>query len=785
MISTPQSVEGTLTAPDPPGVDDPAECVGALAIPPELIGRLRSLCAAAGVGELVPWWICASVLVRRMSGDRALRARVICGADEAVTPTEPADTAVDFRTALGQAARLAGTRESGDCPVDVTILVSADRDGLYVETMSDSTDTPFAQCWAQAVLQHLTAMTDRPDHAIDAHPLVDEAERDRILHHLNPYRVPEIGYRTLAGPFEEQVGRTPDAIALSTEDGETVSYRELNERANRLAHHLRGHGAGPGTRVGVCMERGVHQVIAIYAAVKTGAAYVPVDPELPEARLAYMLEDSAPRHLLTDGACRGRVPDGPWRVHEVDADRVPWDDCPATNPVVDTFPAALLHLLYTSGTTGNPKGVATVTAAALANIFWMQRQYPYRAGDCAVFKTSVGFDVSIWELFWPLYYGARVVICRPGGHREPRHLARLLEDHRVSFIFLVPTMLPPLLQAISPDRAGALRWVVSGGETMAPWVRDAFHATLPGTVLVNAFGPTEGGPVTDNVIPRGSGGPTVPVGRPAPNFRITLLDENLDLVPVGMAGEAYLSGEIGLADGYWRAPARTAERFVADPYGSPGARMYRTGDLCRYRDNGLLEHLGRIDRQVKIRGMRIEPGEIESVLAGHSGLGDCAVIAHGDPVRLLAFVVPAGPLTVTDVDPAAILGYAARLLPDHMLPDRVVPVGQIPATVNGKTDEAELIRLWQAVEDRERDLVPPADDLEASLVEIYGRVLNVTPVSVLDTFVQLGGHSLLAFELLDECEQRLHAKPEVGALLTETLRDVAASMRVARDGGRP
>jgi acyl-CoA synthetase (AMP-forming)/AMP-acid ligase II len=347
-------------------------------------------------------------------------------------------------------------------------------------------------------------------------------------------------------------------------------------------------------------------------------------------------------------------------------------------------------------------------------------------------------------------------------------------------------MLPPLLQAMSPDRssdrAGALRWVVSGGESMPPWVRDAFYARLPTTVLVNAFGPTEGGPVTDNVIPRGSGGRTVPVGRPAPNFRITLLDENLDLVPVGMAGEAYLGGEIGLAHGYWRAPAQTAERFVADPYGPPGCRLYRTGDLCRYRDNGLLEHLGRIDRQVKIRGMRIEPGEIESVLAGHPTVGDCAVLAHGDPVQLVAFVVPAGPMDVHDVDPAAVLEYAARRLPEHVLPARVVPVGQIPATVNGKTDEAALIRTWQAVLDRERDLVAPADDLEASLVEIYSRVLNVAPVSVHHTFVQLGGHSLLAFQLLDECEARLHAKPAVGALLTETLRNVAASIRLAQAG---
>lgn len=806
-MSRQQRAQGatTATAPSPLAVDGPAgrltpafgddaetvapaECVGPVAIPTDLTRRLRSLGAAAGAEDLLPWWICASVLVRRLSGTQDCRARVICGADEAVTArsTEPLDMAVDFRTVLRRAVQSPPTSapESATCPVEVTILVSNDRNSLYVETMSNSADTPLAQCWARSVLQLLAGMVDRPDAPIDAYQLVDEAERDRILHRLNPYRVPEIGYSTLAGPFEEQVERTPDAVAVVTENGDTVSYRQLNGRANRLAHYLRDHGAGTGTRIGICLERGIHQIVAIYAAVKTGAAYVPLDAELPDARLAYLLENSAPRHMLTDAACRGRMPEGAWRVHDVDADDASWDACPSTNPVVDGTPDALLHLLYTSGTTGHPKGVASATAAALANIFWMQRQYPYLEGDSAVFKTSPGFDVSIWEVFWPLYHGARLVICRPGGHRDPRHLAKLVEEHSVSMIFLVPTMMTPLLEKVSRDRAGGLRWVVSGGESMAPWVRDAFHATLPTTTLVNAFGPTEAGPVTDNVISRGSGGSVVPVGRPAPNFRITLVDENLGLVPVGMAGEAYISGEIGLAHGYWRAPARTAERFVADPYGPPGSRMYRTGDVCRYRENGLLEHLGRIDRQVKIRGQRIELGEIESVVAGQPAVGDCAVIAHGDPVRLLAFVVPAGQLTVTDVDPAAVLEHVATLLPDYMRPDRVVPVAHIPATVNGKTDEDELIRVWQGVVDRERDVVPPADELEATLVEIYGRVLNVSPVSVQDTFVQLGGHSLLAFQLLDECEAHLYAKPEVTALLTDSLRDVAASIRSAQTRGR-
>ena len=588
------------------------------------------------------------------------------------------------------------------------------------------------------------------------------------------YRRPEIRHRTLAGPFEEQVRRTPDAEALVDEDGASVTYRQLNERANRLAHFLRAGGAGRGTRIGICMTRGVEQVVAIYAAVKTGAGYVPLDAELPDARLAFMLRDSAPLHVLTDPACRDRVPDGAWRVHDVAAGAAAWAGCPATDPVVHGTAGELLHILYTSGTTGRPKGVAYPADAALANIAWMQHEYPYRAGDSAVFKTSPGFDVSIWELFWPLYHGARLVICRPGGHRDAAHLARVVERYGVTTIFLVPTVATPFLEAMSARPAGTLRWALSGGESMSPRLRDAFHATLPATTLVNAFGPTEAGSVTDNVIPHGMGGPVVPVGRPAPNFRIHVLDEKLDLVPVGMSGEAYIGGEIALAYGYWGAPARTAERFVADPYGPPGSRLYRTGDLCRYRDDGLLEHLGRIDRQIKVRGHRVEPGEIESVLGAHPGVGDCAVLGHGDPIRLLAFVAPAG------ADVTAIAGHAATYLPDHMRPERIVPVERIPATLNGKVDREALIRAWQEMTDERRGIVPPADEVEAALVDIYGTVLRAEQVSVLDTFVDLGGHSLLALRLLDECALRLGAEPDVTELLTGTVRDVAASIRVPK-----
>ncbi|MFC6086786.1 non-ribosomal peptide synthetase [Sphaerisporangium aureirubrum] len=758
-------------------------------IPPDLARALHTLASSAGAGDFVPLSICAAVLARRLSRPGAARrVQVVQGALEAVAPDPdaPVDLAGSFRTALRRAARGRGAAPPDAATrrgIDVTIVVAKDNRCLYGESMTSAADAPTAECWARSFLRLLTRMVSDPDAPMAAHPLVDGTERDRILRGLNAYGTPEVRHTTMTAPFEEQVELTPDAVALVDlveGGGTTLTYRELNERANRLAHFLIGQGAGPGRRVGICMRRGVHQVVAVYAAVKTGAAYVPLEAELPDSRLAYMLQDVAPGQVLTDPDCRGRVPDGAWRTVDVESGQRSWEAFPAGDPAVDG--GGLLNILYTSGTTGRPKGVAYPTAGALAHLSWMQSRYPFGPGDHALFKTSPGFDVSIWELFWPLYHGACLVICPPGEHRDPRRLAGLVEDHRVSTIFLPPTVMAPFLEKVSADRAGALRWAMCGGEPVTPRVRDMFYATLPTARLVNCYGPTEAGNVTDMVLPDEPGVPVVPLGRPAANFRITLLDENLDLMPVGMPGEAYIGGDVGLAHAYWRAPGRTAERFVADPYGPPGSRVYRTGDLCRYRDDGVLEHLGRIDRQIKIRGLRVEPGEIESVLAAHPSVADCAVVAHGEPVRLLAFVVPAGPVGVDDLDVDAIGEHAAGILADHMRPERIVPVPRIPATVNGKVDKDALLAARRAPAGGEREIVPPADDVEAALVGIYGRVLATWPVSVLDTFAELGGHSLLAFELLDACLARLHVRPGVSDLLGGSVRDVAASIRAARSG---
>jgi amino acid adenylation domain-containing protein len=732
---------------------------------------LRALAQDAGSDEFAALVQGAAVLAALLSrSGTPLHARVSQGTCE--ESTGAVDPDADFCSLLK-----GGDREPAEGPAQVTLLVSQDARRLYVESTAGSADGPSAQCWARTYLQLLARLVERPHEPVGSHPLISDEERERILTGLNPHHDPELRHRSMTEPFEQQVARTPDAVALVDESGAALTYRELNEHANRLAHFLLASGAGPGGRIGVCLERGVPLVVAIYAAVKAGAAYVPLDAQLPDARLAHMIQESAPTHVLTDPACRDRVPDGDWRVVDVESEQASWAAYDTTDPDSGATPADLFNILYTSGSTGLPKGVAYPTDGALAHIDWMQRQYPFEPGDSALFKTSPGFDVSIWEIFWPLWHGARLVVCRPDSHGDARHLARLVEEHRITTLFLVPTVMTPFLEHVDPRRATALRWALCGGEPLTPRIRDRFYATLPASTLVNVCGPTEAGTVVDMPL-EPSPGARVPLGRPESHFRTLVLDSRLQPVPVGMPGEWYVAGLTGLAQGYWRAPGRTAERFVPDPYGPPGSRMYRTGDLCRYDEDGVLEHLGRIDRQVKIHGLRIELGEIEVVLATHPAVEDCAVVPHGDPTRLLAFVVPAGEQGTDALDTTAILAHTAAHLPQHMRPERIVPVTAIPATVNGKLDTAALL---EHVPDR--PVEPPADEVEAALVALYSRLLGTARVSALDNFIQLGGHSMLAFQLLDVCEHELPAKPDVTTLLTGTVREAAESIRRAASAG--
>ncbi|MEU6749061.1 amino acid adenylation domain-containing protein [Spirillospora sp. NPDC046719] len=456
-----------------------------------------------------------------------------------------------------------------------------------------------------------------PDLPIGGIDLIDDAERRKILLDWNDTAHP-VPAATISELFAEQVSRTPAATAAVFED-EFVSYAELDRRADRLARSLAGRGVGPETVVAVALPRSIDMVVALLAVLKAGGAYLPIDPDEPAERLAFLYDDARPLLTLTTAD----APDQPGAVQ-----------------VTPAIPANPAYVLYTSGSTGRPKGVAVGHAAIVNRLLWMRDHYGVTAADRVLHKTPLGFDVSVWELFLPLISGATLVVARPDGHRDPAYLARLIHDARITMVHFVPSMLQEFVREPAAEGCTGLREVICSGEALPDRLRDRYHAVL-GARLNNLYGPTEAAvDVTAAACPPGAG--PVTIGRPVWNTRLYVLDTRLAPVPPGVAGELYLAGA-QLARGYVNRAGLTAERFVADPFGPPGGRMYRTGDIVRWDLDGRVEYLGRSDHQVKIRGRRIEPGEIEAVVADHPGVARAVVTAResaaGGP-RLVAHVVP-------------------------------------------------------------------------------------------------------------------------------------------------
>ncbi|CAM5312736.1 amino acid adenylation domain-containing protein [Streptomyces atroolivaceus] len=420
---------------------------------------------------------------------------------------------------------------------------------------------------------------------------------------------------TLIGPIESRAARTPDATALVY--GETsLTYEELNTRANRLARHLRTLGARPGAVVGVSVPRSVELVVSLLAVLKAGAAYLPLDPDHPEQRLAYMLRDAAPVCAVTDRA--GRLPEDtgtPLVVLDgLDVSEYLW-----VNPSRPLTPAHPAYVIYTSGSAGRPKGVVVSHGAIDNRLRWMQGAYGLTADDRVLQKTPSSFDVSVWEFFWPLRQGAVLVVAEPGAHEDPACLVRLIREQGVTTCHFVPSMLQVLLAEADAEACGSLRRVFSSGEALPRETADAFGRGLPGVELHHLYGPTEAAvDVTFHTCAADAAGP-VPIGRPVWNTRLYVLDAALQPCPPGIPGELHLAGR-QLADGYLNCPGPTASRFVADPFGRPAERMYRTGDLARWTAEGEVVHLGRADDRVKLPGQRIEPGETETAQTTRGGV---------------------------------------------------------------------------------------------------------------------------------------------------------------------
>ncbi|MEV7085112.1 amino acid adenylation domain-containing protein [Streptomyces sp. NPDC093085] len=594
--------------------------------------------------------------------------------------------------------------------------------------------------------------------------ILEAAERERVLVEWNATGHP-VPAATLTELIEDRAARTPDATAVVFE-GSSLSYAELSARANQLARLLVRRGAGPEGYVALALPRSMELIVALLAVVKSGAAYVPVDPDYPAERIRYILGHTRPALVLTTRAVAAVLPgpaggdvlvlDDPRTGAEVAAyDRTDLTDADRLAPLRPLHPA---YVIYTSGSTGRPKGVAVPHEGIVNRLRWMQGRYGLDASDRVLQKTPSGFDVSVWEFFWPLIEGATLVVARPEGHKDPAYLAGLIQEERVTTAHFVPSMLQVFLAEPTAARCDTLRRVVCSGEALPGEVRAKFFETLD-VPLHNLYGPTEAAvDVTSwECAAHDPAGP-VPIGAPVWNTRVQVLDARLRPVPVGVAGELYLAG-VQLARGYVRRPGLTGERFVADPYGAPGSRMYRTGDVVRWRADGNLEYLGRADEQVKIRGFRIELGEIEAVLAGHPGVERVAVVAREDQPgvkRLVAYVVGGGGGdenggAAGGVDGDALRAHVAAVLPEYMVPAAFVGLSGLPLTPNGKLDRKALPAPdfgTAAATGR-----APGSPREEILCAVFAEVLGVARVGVDDSFFDLGGDSIVSIQLVSRARK--------------------------------
>ncbi len=597
--------------------------------------------------------------------------------------------------------------------------------------------------------------------AIADHRLLSEEDRRRLLAHFNDTAKDYSLEQSLPRLCEEQAARTPDAEAVRFEE-HSLTYRELNQRANRLAHRLRARGVGPETLVGICMERSLELVIGLLGILKAGGAYVPLDPDYPAERLAYMLGDAHVRVLLTMRPLVERLPIHGTHLICLDEDLPDRNSQCVGNPVSGVLPHNLAYMIYTSGSTGRPKGAMNTHRGICNRLAWMQDAYQLTASDCVLQKTPFSFDVSVWEFFWPLIVGARLVLARPGGHRDSAYLVDLIAACRVTTLHFVPSMFHAFLEEPNLDRCASLKRVICSGEALPVDLHDRFFARLPAE-LHNLYGPTEAAvDVTYWACRAGSETRTVPIGRPIANTQIFLLDQALQPVPLGEAADLYIGG-VGLGRGYAGRPDLTAEKFIPHPFAAePGERLYRTGDLARYRADGAIEFLGRTDHQVKIRGFRIELGEIEAVLGKHPAVREVTVMAREDrpgDTRLVAYVVAPG----AGADATVLRGYAAERLPEHMVPGVIVPLDALPLMPNGKVDRATLPAPTYSGAAGEGPRTP----LEELLAAIWCSVLTVERVGRDDSFFALGGHSLSAARVMARVREALGINPSLHLLFEQ------------------
>lgn len=628
-------------------------------------------------------------------------------------------------------------------------LMTAVVDGEICASWQYNTDL-FDAATIQRMARHFETLIAEivadPKRPVSTLPILGASERQQLLVDWNQTEHAFTSPRCIHQLFEEQVQRTPNAVAVAC-GPHALTFEELDRRANQLAHYLSGLGVGPEVPVAICVERSLDMMVGLLGILKAGGAYLPLDRGYPAERLAFMLEDAQPPVLLTQAQLSDAFSSYQGTVIRLDAD---W-------PIIageraHALPSGVIatnfaYILYTSGSTGRPKGVMNTHGAVCNYLLWLQETYGLRPTDHLLQITSLTFDISVTECFWPLMAGAPLTLAAPGGQRDAAYLLKTIDEAAITVLQVVPSTLRLLLDHPGITSCKSLRLVLCGGEELSSELSERFFAHIEAD-LYNLYGPTEASVWSTYWKCRpGSGDGVIPIGRPIANTRVRILDANLALVPIGVPGELHIGGA-GLARGYLGRPALTDERFIEDPFsGEPRERLYKTGDLARYRADGTIEFLGRLDHQVKIRGHRIELGEIESVLAENIEVRECTVLAHADDrgdQRLVAYVVPRWTAAPKGNE---LRTYLQAKLPEYMLPAAFVVLNALPLTASGKLDRQALPAPGSQRPEQGAEFVAPRNAEEFRLCELWGEILGLDLIGIHDDFFELGGDSLRAAQL--------------------------------------
>jgi amino acid adenylation domain-containing protein len=675
--------------------------------------------------------------------------------------------------------------DNGIAKFDLTLYLEDTKEELigFLEYSSDL----FAEETITRMLANfqtlLTGILANPDTKISRLPLLTEAETNKLLVEWNntqkDYRL-DICLHQL---FEKQVTKTPDAIAVVFEE-KSLTYAELNYQANRLAHYLQQLGVGKDILVGICLDRSLEMVVGLLAILKAGAAYVPIDPSYPSERIEFILQDADLKIILTQQHLRETLSSHSAQVICLDTE---WEigiknlsssfSESQSNLINNSTPDSLAYVIYTSGSTGTPKGAMNTHRGICNRLLWMQETYQLTPDDAVLQKTPFSFDVSVWEFFWTLITGARLVIAKPGGHQDSIYLVKAIAQHNITTIHFVPSMLQVFLEESELDNLSSLKRVICSGEALSVALQEKFFAKL-NAKLHNLYGPTEAAiDVTYWQCQPDTNLNTVPIGRPIANTQIYILDQHLQPLPIGVPGELYIGG-VGVARGYLNRPELTKEKFINNPFlevksnnltsstpftpllpYSPTPLLYKTGDLARYLLNGNIEYIGRIDNQVKLRGFRIELGEIETVLTRHPGVREAVVIVKNEPQSLIAYLVLQQPETsITELR-----CFLQQQLPEYMIPNAFVVLNALPLTTNGKVNRRALSNI-DAVANTKSDYNAPDTPIQEILTGIWAKILNLSQVSIEDNFFELGGHSLLGTQVISQVRKTFKVEIPLGEL---------------------